>query len=89
MTCLSACRKIFDFAMAHAGYALACTTHRAAGTARMRSAAAVMLTYSVLRTASAPCAGRIGAFTCILEEWGPPGWPLPRAPSWATASDGI
>ena len=40
---------------------------RVAGTARTRYAAAAMLTYSVLRTASAPCAGRLGVFTCIPE----------------------
>ena len=28
--------------------------------------------YSVLRTASAPCAAHPGASTCTLEEWGPP-----------------
>ena len=64
--------------------------HLAAGTAHTRSAAAAMLTYSMLRTASAPCAGRTGVFICTLEEWSPPGWPLPRAPSGplpATASE--
>ena len=46
---------------------------RAAGIARTRSAAAAMRPYSVLRTASAPCAAHPGASICTLEEWGPPG----------------
>ena len=43
-----------------------------AGTAHTRFAAAAMLTYSMLRTPSAPCAGRTGVSMCTPEEWGPP-----------------
>ena len=54
---------------------------RVAGTARTRYAAAAMLTYSVLRTASAPCAGRLAVSTCIPDGVGGrfhPPVPAPR-----------
>ena len=72
--------------------------HRhAAGTAHTQSAAAAMLTYSMLRTASAPCAGRTGVFICILEEssggnlaMGSRPIPiLPSPPSGVSDSDGF
>ena len=46
---------------------------RAAGTARTQSAATAMPRCNMLRTPSAPCAGRTGVFICILEDWGQPG----------------
>ena len=53
----------------------------AAGTARTRSAATAMLTYSRLRIADAPCVARQGASTCILEESGGHPGSRPRVPT--------